>query len=220
MNNAFVTVSNDTISDDMAALEATQSNIPLAPDTDLFSAPTPSDTDWYTFRACAPRTPLIAKMNLYPFISPYTFIPTARWTFVTYFAEDFRDPAIIAEVETHHMPWNKQCFVIVTLIKKMICPREVLMLDGTLPGRWTVEEKVYETDMHAFIKIKDRRRWLLALMAFPCYRVKMPTPPEFVRRFYEQLVKEPAATAHTQHITEPVLDGEECYTGEQFVELS
>ncbi|KAJ7668752.1 hypothetical protein DFH06DRAFT_1318348 [Mycena polygramma] len=207
-----------------AALEAMQSNTPVAPETDLFGASTSSDTDWYTFRASysrrAPRTPVVAKMNLYLFISPYTFIPTAPLTFVTYFAEDFRNPAIVAEVEAHNMPWNKRCFAIVTPLKKDICGKEVLMLDGSIQGRWTVEEKVYETDMHAFIRIKDRRRRLLAVMAFPRHRVEMPTPSEFTCLFYERILKEPATTAHTQDITEPILDDEETYIGERFVELS
>ncbi|KAJ7678322.1 hypothetical protein DFH06DRAFT_1317112 [Mycena polygramma] len=196
----------------------------VAPEMDLFGASTSSDTDWYTFCASysrrAPRTPVVAKMNLYLFISPYTFIPTAPLTFVTYFAEDFRNPAIVAEVEAHNMPWNKHCFAIVTPIKKDICGKEVLMLNGSLQGRWTVEEKVYETDMHAFIRIKDRRRRLLAVMAFPRHRVEMPTPSEFTRLFYKRILKEPATTAHTQDITEPVLDGKESYIGERFVELS
>ncbi|KAJ7602236.1 hypothetical protein DFH06DRAFT_1152996 [Mycena polygramma] len=166
------------------------------------------------------RKPVVFTGGSSPAISPYTFIPTAPLTFVTYFAEDFRNPAIVAEVEAHNMPWNKHCFAIVTPIKKDICGKEVLMLDGSIQGRWTVEEKVYETDMHAFIRIKDRRRQLLAVMAFPRHRVEMPTPSEFTHLFYERILKEPATTAHTQDITEPVLDGEETYIGERFVELS
>ncbi|KAJ7622799.1 hypothetical protein DFH06DRAFT_1143131 [Mycena polygramma] len=180
-----------------AALEAMQSNTPVASETDLFGASTSSDTD-----------------------CPYTFIPTVPLTFVTYFAEDFCNPAIVAEVEAHNMPWNKHCFAIVTPLKKDICGKEVLMLDGSIQGRWTVEEKVYETDMHAFIRIKDRRRRLLAVMAFPRHRVEMPTPSEFTCLFYERILKEPATTTHTQDITEPILDGEETYIGERFIELS
>ncbi|KAJ6498522.1 hypothetical protein C8R47DRAFT_1068796 [Mycena vitilis] len=207
-----------------AALEAMPLNAPITPETNLFDTTAPTSADWSASQADyavrAPRTPLVAKMNLYLFISPYTLIPTAPSTFVSYFAEDFGNPAIELIVEVHLMPWNKLCYVTTTPMRKELGATTVLMLDGVLQGRWTVEEMVYETQRHAFVRIKDRRRRLLAVMAFPRRWVKMPEPAEFVSLFYETILRDPTSGVSTQDVTEPILEGEETYIGERFVELT
>ncbi|KAJ6453041.1 hypothetical protein C8R47DRAFT_1083543 [Mycena vitilis] len=207
-----------------AALEAMPPNTPITPETNLFDTSVPMSADWSASQADyavrTPRTPLVAKMNLYLFISPYTFIRTAPLTFVTYFAEDFCNPSIALVVEAGRMPWNKLCYVTTSSMRKVLEGTEALMLDGALQGRWTVEEMVYATKKHAFIRIKNRRRRLLAVMAFPRRQVTMPEPSESVCLCYETILKDPTSNASTQDVTEPILEGEENYLGERFVALT
>lgn len=150
--------------------------------------------------------PLPPSSPIYRLLSPGHMTPVGPRSFPERLPN--YSPFLLAQVTNEQMPWGSFFYYINNRLDMKLTVGAVLRMKGALTGDWIVEERVYTRDEYALVRMTERTRFFVALVAMRAIDIDFGSTWNVVDRFCYALTSRSAdaqTTINNDDIADPVL---------------